>query len=215
MPIPGATHSTYTVQAADQGHKLSCTVVAATDGTTASTSTSSSTSTGVTIPISNVQACRRPTGQLSGTTLGPITLGLSRARARRLLPRFKIRSYHTDNFCLSGGWGIRVGYASARLLGSTANAGKAAISGRVTLALTANPFYALRGVKPGTRLGTAAHRLKSGGAIKLGRNDWYVIPGAASNGVLKVRHGVVQEVGIADKGLTATRAAQIQLLRSF
>jgi hypothetical protein len=36
--------------------------------------------------------------------------------------RFNVRSYHTDNFCLSIGWGIRVGYASSRLLGSIATA---------------------------------------------------------------------------------------------
>jgi hypothetical protein len=213
IPIPGATHSTYTVQTADQGHALTCTVTAS-DASSTTTTTSSSTSPGVTIPINNVQACPQPSGQLSGTTLGPITLGLTRTRARRTLPRFKPRSYHTDNFCLSGGWGIRVGYASARLLGST-HTRQAAISGRVVLALTANPFYTLDEVKPGTRLVGAAHRLKLGKVIQLGVNDWYVIPGATSNGVLKVRHGIIQEIGITNKRLTATRAAQTRLLISF
>jgi YVTN family beta-propeller protein len=213
VPISGSTHSSYTVQTADQGHALTCTVTAA-DGSSTSTSTSSSTSSGVTIPISNVKACPQPTSQLSGTTLGPITLGLTRTRARRMLPRFNTPSYHTDNFCLSGGSGIRVGYASAKLLGSS-DARQAAISGTVVLALTANPFYALDGVKPGARLASAAHRLKLGKVIRLGLNDWYVIPAATSNGVLKVRHGIVQEVGVANKGLTATRAAQARLLRSF
>jgi hypothetical protein len=83
------------------------------------------------------------------------------------------------------------------------------------LALTANPFYALHGVKPGARLASATLRLKLGKVIKLGRNDWYVIPGATSNGVLKVRHGIIQEVGIATKALTAIRAAQAHLLSSF
>jgi sugar lactone lactonase YvrE len=214
VPISGATHSTYTVQTADQGHALTCTVTAS-DGSSASASTSSATSPGVTIPISNVQACPQPTGLLSGTTLGPLTLGLTRARARQMLPLFKASSYHTDNFCLSGGWGIRVGYASARLLGSTTDAGEAAISGKVVLALTANPFYALHGVKPGTRLQSAKRRFKLGKVMQLGLNDWYMLPGATSNGVLKVRHGIIQEVGIANKGLTATRAAQARLLRSF
>jgi hypothetical protein len=214
VPISGSTHSTYTVQTADQGHALTCTVTAA-DGSTTSTSTSSSTSSGVTIPISNVQACPQPTGQLGGTTLGPITLGLTRTRARRMLPRFNTPSYHTDNFCLSGSSGIRVGYASAKLLGSTADARQAAISGRVVLALTANPFYTLDGVKPGTSLASAAHHLKLDKVIRLGLNNWYVIPAATSNGVLKVRHGMIQEVGVANKRLTATRAAQTRLLISF
>ncbi|MGO9753591.1 MAG: hypothetical protein ACLP22_19190 [Solirubrobacteraceae bacterium] len=144
-PIPGATSSTYTIQTADQGHALTCTVTAS--GAT-STSTASGTSSGVTVPIVDVQACPRPSGQLRGTTLGPITLGLPRARARRMLPRFNVRSYHTDDFCLSGGWGIRVGYASERLLGSTTDATQAALNGKIVLALTANPFYALDAVKP-------------------------------------------------------------------
>ena len=51
--------------------------------------------------------------------------------------------------------------------------------------------------------------------VALGRNDWYVIPGATSNGVLKVRHGIIQEVGIANTQLSSNRAAQLRLLRNF
>jgi len=42
-----------------------------------------------------------------------------------------------------------------------------------------------------------------------------VIPGKTSNGVLKVRDGVVWEVGIANKQLTSNRAAELRLLRNF
>ncbi len=42
-----------------------------------------------------------------------------------------------------------------------------------------------------------------------------MIPGATSNGVLKVRHGIIEEVGITNERLTATRAAQTRLLTSF
>lgn len=83
------------------------------------------------------------------------------------------------------------------------------------LALTTNPFYTLDGVKPGTSLASAAHHLKLSKVIRLGLNDWYVIPAATSNGVLKVRHGIIQEIGIANKRLTATRTAQTRLLISF
>lgn len=44
--------------------------------------------------------------------------------------------------------------------------------------------------------------------IHWGANDWYIAPRPSGNGVLKVRHGIVWEVGIADKQLTSTRAAQ-------
>jgi hypothetical protein len=107
--------------------------------------------------------CPSPTGQLSGAALGPVSLGETRAHARRLLLRFSARNWHTDDFCLA---------AAARIL-------------------------------------------KLGRAIRLGRNTWYVLPGATSDGVLKVRDGVVREVGIAAASITTTRTGQDQLLRSF
>ncbi|MGO9753592.1 MAG: hypothetical protein ACLP22_19195 [Solirubrobacteraceae bacterium] len=42
-----------------------------------------------------------------------------------------------------------------------------------------------------------------------------MIPGATSNGVLKVHDGIIQEVGITNKRLTATRGAQTRLLINF
>ena len=81
--------------------------------------------------------------------------------------------------------------------------------------MTNNPAYALRGVRQGTPLAAAARQLKLGKAIHCGPNDWYVVPAATSNGVLKVRHGVIWEVGIANKQLTTGRAAQRRLLRNF
>ena len=210
VPIAGATGSSYVVQAADRGHAITCMVIAA-DGS----QSSSQSSNALTVQIVHVTACSKPTGQLNGARLGAISLGLTQARARRILPRFDIRDYHTDNFCLSAGQGIRVGYGSSRLLGQLARAGLAKVNGRVVLALTANRYYALNGVRAGTSLTQAARRLKLAKAIHWGANDWYVIPGKTSNGVLKVRDGVVQEVGIANKQLTTGRAAQLQLLRNF
>lgn len=85
------------------------------------------------------------------------------------------------------------------------------------LALTANPYYMLDGVTPGTRLTTAAHRLTLGPPMHCGPdpNTWYAIPGQTSNGVLKVRHHVISEVGIANQQLTHDRAAELQLPRRF
>ena len=75
------------------------------------------------------------------------------------------------------------------------------------LALTANRHYALRGVRPGARIGPAARRLHLGRSLRIGRNHWYLIAGRRSTGVLKVQHGVVREVGIASTRLTQGRAA--------
>jgi hypothetical protein len=167
------------------------------------------------IPPLTPGACPAPIGQLTATTLGPITLGASRAHAHQLMPSYTARNYHTDNFCLYRGSGIRVGYASAKLLGAAASAAHPAINGRIILALTANPYYTIDGIRPGRNLATAARHLHLSGVVHLGRNDWYIIPGATSNTVLKVRHGIIKEIGIATANLTSTRAQQLQLLRSF
>jgi hypothetical protein len=42
-----------------------------------------------------------------------------------------------------------------------------------------------------------------------------VVPGDAADGILKVRHGIVEEVGVADRQLLRTRTGQWELLRNF
>ena len=44
---------------------------------------------------------------------------------------------------------------------------------------------------------------------------WYLASAGRERGVLKVQHGRVREVGIADTRLTASRAAAARFLRSF
>ena len=75
------------------------------------------------------------------------------------------------------------------------------------LILSANHRYALHGVRPGTRLTKVAKRLHISRRYGVGSNSWYLTPNGSSHGVLKVRHGVILEVGIATKALTASRAA--------
>jgi hypothetical protein len=86
---------------------------------------------------------------------------------------------------------------------------------RIVIALTANPFYALQGARPGMRLATVAARLKLTRALRIGVNDWYVAPGNVSDGLLKVRHGTIQEIGLASKRLTTGRGAQLRFMFSF
>jgi hypothetical protein len=167
------------------------------------------------VPPLPATACPVPTGQVTATTLGPVTLGATRGHERRTLPRYTARNYHTDNYCLYDGSGIRVGYASPKLLGSTTSITHAAIMGRIVLALTANPCYTIDDIRHGTPLASAARHLHLAPAIHTGRNHWYIIPGTTSNLVLKVRHGVINEIGIATKSLTSTRSAQRALLISF
>ena len=49
----------------------------------------------------------------------------------------------------------------------------------------------------------------------VGRNTWYLTPNGPSHGVLKVRHGVIEEVGIANKILTRNNRVRRLFLRSL
>ena len=60
-----------------------------------------------------------------------------------------------------------------------------------------------------------ARGLHLGHPFRVGRNTWYVAAGGPSRGVLKVRHGRIEEVGITDRALTRTPGATRRLLSSF
>jgi hypothetical protein len=85
----------------------------------------------------------------------------------------------------------------------------------VVLLLTANPSYALGGISPGVSLTAVAPRLHIGGGFKIGRNTWYLIPNGSSRGVLRVRGGIIQEIGIANRRLTLGRAATHRFFEAF
>jgi hypothetical protein len=141
---------------------------------------------------------------------------MTRTAARRTLPRFGVTHNDFDSFCLYAGWGIRVGYPSTGLLRSLPASERGAVTARIVLALTANLHYALDGVRPGAKLTKhLLRRLKLSEVFRIGLNDWYIGPGSSSHGVLKVRHDVVQEVGIASRRFTATRGPQRRFLNSF
>ena len=83
------------------------------------------------------------------------------------------------------------------------------------LILSAN--HSLRPARRATGDPTAAcgRRLHVGRRYGVGSNDWYVVPNGSSHGVLKVRRGVIVEVGIATKALTASRAADRRFFRNL
>jgi hypothetical protein len=119
-----------------------------------------------------------------------------------------------DFFCLSGS-GIRAGYASPGLSRTLARRLRGRVRGRVVLALTANRHFALAGIRPGAMLPTARRRLRLSRRFVVGRNTWYLATPGSLLGVLKVRRGRVEEIGIADSRLTGTRAATRRFLSSF
>jgi len=163
---------------------------------------------------SGAVGCPQAFGRLTGTGLGPLTLGMTRSGARRLLTYSTRGRRYMDFFCLTPA-GIRVGYPSPALLPTLSPAERQDVVGRVILALTANPHYALDGVRPGARLASVARRLGIGRRFRIGLNDWYLTPNGPSHGILKVRHGIIEEVGIVDEGLTENATATLRLLKSF
>jgi hypothetical protein len=159
--------------------------------------------------------CPKATGRLAGPVLGRLRLGMTRRASRLAYTHSSARGRRSEEyFCLTP-IGVRAGYASPRLLRTLPRSERRQLAGRVVWASTANPFYAVAGIRPGATLSAARHALRLGKKIVIGRNDWYLGPLSRATAVLKVRRGIVEEVGIADSRLTRTRRAQRTLMSSF
>ena len=206
----GATAPLYTVQASDEGTTLTCTVSAVNGG-----GQSAATSSGLSVSVPVVARCPAATGRLAGTRLGLLRLGMTRRQARAAYAHSALRvSGDEDFFCLQP-IGVRDGYASPRLRRTMPPARWKRLAGRVVWISTANPFYAIDGISPGATLTAAQRRLPRGDSERIGRNEWYLAPAGSATAVLKVRGGVVQEVGIATRQLTQTVRADRAFLTSF
>jgi hypothetical protein len=167
------------------------------------------------LPVAAPPGCPLATGTLSGDTLGRVRLGMTRARTRALYTRSSgHRARYEDFFCLTP-IGVRVGYASPKLLRTITRRARAGLQGRVVWASTSNPYYTLRGTSPQATLASARRHLRLGKPFHVGANDWYLAPNGSSTGIIKVRNRIVQEIGIAAKRLTAGRRAGRAFLRSF
>jgi len=162
-----------------------------------------------------VADCPRATGRLSGRTLGLVTLGMTRAQARRAYAHSSDRgNRYEDFFCLTPS-GVRVGYASPALLRTLPAAERRGVEGRVVWASTSNTHFELRGVRPGSTVADARERLRLSAPFQVGLNSWYLAPNGPSTAVLKGRRGIVEEIGIADRSLTQGRRAALAFLESF
>ena len=210
-PIQGATGATYKVQKADEGSTLTCAVTAANAGGTGTAANSGA----IKVLVPFVPHCPGATGTLSGTTLGRLRLGMTRAQAHHAYPDSSSRhKRYQDFFCLTP-FGVRDGYASPKLLRTLPKSERGKLTGRVVWASTSSPVYDVRGIRPGATLASAERRLPHGNLLRVGANDWYLAPAGAATAVLKVRGGIVQEIGIGDRRLTRTRSAQFVFMTSF
>jgi hypothetical protein len=168
------------------------------------------------IVIPSETRCNAPSGRLSAGRLGPVRIGERRSSARRAFRRVSRRTRNgMDVFCLAGGPGIRVAYASRRLAQTASRRAQAGVLNRVILILTANRHYSLRGVKPGATLRRARRALKLQPPLRIGKNTWYLTSSGRGRGILKVQRGRVREVGVADRRFTGGRAAANAFLHSF
>lgn len=83
------------------------------------------------------------------------------------------------------------------------------------LASTSSPTYVIDGIRPGSSLAAARRALHGGTTFVVGANTWYVAARGSVTDVLKTRHGLVQEIGIAVPGITKTLAQRLRLVKSI
>ena len=210
-PIAGATNSTYTVQAIDEGTTLTCT----TAGVNAAGVGVPVMSGGVLVAIPVVAKCPPATGTLSGATLGLLKLGDTRRQAEQAYKHSSSRGPRYEQFFCLTPRGIRVWYASPKALAILPASKRKALAGRVIWISTSSASYAVNGIRSGATIAAAARKLNLGKVFHVGLNDWYLAPAGSATAILKARHGIVEEIGIADKQLTQGRAAQRIFLTSF
>lgn len=160
--------------------------------------------------------CPRATGRLHGRRLGRVRLGMTRAQARRAYRHSSNRGRrYEDFFCLTP-IGVRVGYASPKLLRTLPARERHRWADRVVWASTSNPYYSLHGIRPGAQLARAARRLHTGRGFHVGANWWYFASYAkGARALFKVRRGTIEEIGIASSALTRSRRAKLVFVESF
>ncbi len=159
--------------------------------------------------------CPMATGELHGNKLGLLQLGMTRAQARHAFVKSSTRGKHYEDFFCLTPRGVRVGYASPNLLKTLPPHERKMYEGKVVWASTSNTFYDVHDVRPGATVAQAREHLKLTGPFHVGLNHWYLAPNGSSTAILKVRHDVVEEIGICDKALTRTHKEQVAFLHSF
>jgi hypothetical protein len=211
-PIAGATGSTYKIVSLDEGEKLTCTVTAKNSLGAGSPVTSA----GVSVPVPHVAKCPAASGRLHGTILGLLRLGDTHKQAEHAYRHSSSRGKHYEEFFCLTPQGVRVGYASPKLLKTLPARERGKLAGRVIWISTSSAYYNVNGVRPGATVSAASKKLKLSKVFVIGKNDWYLAPAGSATAVLKVRQGVVEEIGIGERNLTdGSRGAQRAFLTSF
>jgi hypothetical protein len=210
-PLAGATANTYVVSSNDEGTTITCSVVAFYAGGFGGPALSNA----VHVPVAHVKGCPAATGKIHGTTIGKLKLGMTRKQARHVYRHSSTRGFKFKEFFCLTPHGIRVGFATPKLLTLLPASHRTRLTGRVVWASTDNARYAIKQIRARATLAFAKQQLRGGYFFKLGLNFWYLAPAGGATAVLKVRDGVVQEIGIALKSLTGSHKADRELMSSF
>ncbi len=211
VPIQGADQSTYAVQAIDEGSTLTCAVTATNGaGTGAGTVPAS-----VAVPVPRVKDCPGATGRLSGKTFGTVALGDARSTVRALLRDSSLtRTPYIDVYCFTPA-DVRVGYATPTLLHALRGALLHQTRGRVVWVASADPAYSAQGITPGATLAAAQASLQHGSLLSVHGTSVYLVPLGGATVMLSARDGIVSQIGIATRQITAIPAARQALIQSF
>jgi hypothetical protein len=153
-PIAGALRRVEKVQTGDEGLSLTCAVTA----TNALGFGHRATSPKLAVKVPFVRGCPRATDPPRGQKLGLVRLGSTRTQTRRAFTHSSDRGKRFEDFFCLTPIGVRVGYASNTLLKTLPSRTRRTVAGRVVLALTANAFYALHGVRPGATVSSPTRR---------------------------------------------------------
>jgi hypothetical protein len=104
---------------------------------------------------------------------------------------------------------------SPKAVAKLPSAERKTFAGRVIWISTSSAYYAIDGIRAGATIAAAAKMLKLEKVFHVGLNDWYLAPAGPATAILKVRHNIVHEIGIAANRLTTGRRAQRTFLTSF
>jgi hypothetical protein len=121
---------------------------------------------------------------------------------------------YKEFFCLTP-YGVRVGFASPKVLKHLTKTDQRKLKGRVIWASTDNAIYAVNGIRAGATLAAAKKALPHGYYFRVGANYWYLAPAKGATAVLKLRNQIVEEVGIGDKQLTGSHKSDRRFMTSF
>jgi hypothetical protein len=156
--------------------------------------------------------CPVARGSYNTHGIGGFTLGMTVSRSRRVDRHSSSHGRRHELFFCLRPIGIRAGYGYGYVLPRS----QRHLSGRIVFLSTADRRYSVRGVKPGARANRATlRRVRAGRPLRLGPNTWYLFADGSARGLLKVRRGRVEEIGLTYRQLTATIREARRLLHAL